>query len=547
MFCDYCPDILCYNCESIPLITFNPNNPRTVNMKCLCSDYHDITIFDYWKFNEVKLKMRSCCINSDDKLPFFFCRHCVKLFCKSCFIEHTKNIQFINLCWKNHFITRRLDYYCFNCKMDLCVECSAEHSNKGHFVVYLKNFKISPPIDKNYIEFSFTQIFGSLHIPAIQCRNNDNNRIYIVLKTILINSSNANFWNYNAKLNYMRYYPKLNRNFIYHNKDINVPLLINLNPYNQIEKDFVGIKIHNDAVTHLIQLSHDRIATASLDRSIKILAQENLKEVLCIENAHKNRINALVEIEGNIIMSCASKSIKLWIIEDDNTFKLKKTIKVGHFIHNIIKLRNNRLAINLNEGIEIWESISPFNRIKRIEKMDICSMMQMKHRELLIVSDPNRISFYNSDNYQNVFCLLHISCKSKEGIKEISKEKIIVHFMTLGQLVVINVNTFQKETVISHSLFLQHGFYTTRINNRENINYIYDSSYYSTFFDLGNESILFVSTQSGFYSFNKHTFKIEQIDIDSALCNITSLVKLKNKFIMITYNSTNLIIFSLKE
>lgn len=172
----------------------------------------------------------------------------------------------------------------------------------------------------------------------------------------------------------------------------------------------IGLYNHKGHVNQIIQLQDGRIASCSSDESIRIFTEK--LEYQFTLRGHNSPVCTLAQIENGLIISGAIEgTIKIWSIDKDS-YKCEYTNMNSHFdiIKDIIKLPGNKfLSYSYDQSIKVWKGEKPYSMIKTIKGI------------------------------ANINCLCYIS--SKDSLFAIQDD---------GNLIIFNMNTYKKETMISN-------------------------------------------------------------------------------------------------
>ena len=173
----------------------------------------------------------------------------------------------------------------------------------------------------------------------------------------------------------------------------------------------IGLYNHKGQVNKIILLKDERIVSCSSDESI-CLFSNNLEFKFSLRG-HTSAVCAIAQIENGLIVSgSVDGTIKIWSVDKEN-YKCEHTNMNAHFdmIKDIIVLTNNRyLTYSYDQSIKLWKGENPYSMIRTIK--GITSAIQ---------------------------CICYIS----------SKDYLYV-FQEEGNLKIINMNTYKKETMISN-------------------------------------------------------------------------------------------------
>ena len=133
----------CSRCKGILKIFFNDN--FTINYECENDENHkkENIYFETLERFYIKEKVFECCkkcnknLESDNK---YICEECKNIYCNICFLsdEHIKNdIKKLNIktnkCKLHQSV---LNYYCIDCKKNICIGCLKINDNGSHIYFF---------------------------------------------------------------------------------------------------------------------------------------------------------------------------------------------------------------------------------------------------------------------------------------------------------------------------------------------------------------------------------------------------------------------------
>jgi WD40 repeat protein len=120
---------------------------------------------------------------------------------------------------------------------------------------------------------------------------------------------------------------------------------------------------HEDWITSLISLTNNRIATASVDKNIKIW-DVNKKLMIKSFQAHSTEVWCLALLsDGCMASGSMRRTIKIWDCEND--YLCKKTL-IGHScaVKSLLVLKNgNLVSASMDKQIKVWDFNNDFNCI----------------------------------------------------------------------------------------------------------------------------------------------------------------------------------------
>jgi WD40 repeat protein len=131
---------------------------------------------------------------------------------------------------------------------------------------------------------------------------------------------------------------------------IRILILDSKNEYNCIQ-NFSG---HANIIQTLISLPCDRIASGSIDETIKVW---DLEKGICLKTLteHKYWITSLIFIkrDNSFVSGSYDRSIKVWEVND---FQYLKTIQVEHRVRCLLLLPGDYFASGGFNNITIWDT-----------------------------------------------------------------------------------------------------------------------------------------------------------------------------------------------
>jgi len=423
-FCDYyfliyefpkftLRDFLCNECEKenknvFPFINVDYKNG---NVNCFCQNEHYFSgsINDFYKNytssksyrNEInELYCGECQMENVfyPKENFKFCENCMKILCPKCEKIHMNNEQ-------THIIKRRymnpnkscsthykdFKYFCKDCLINLCLDCSIEHQEKNpyHDIIETKNQideEIIKEIHLNIENVKKSIIYSEKLIKTKQCNIN---KFYFLntvnyIKIILL-----------YKLTFLNMYEKYKNNYIIiknliDNKEITpqIEILIDLNKNDE--------KL--DIIYEIFSPFHFNDNDISISRYREIV---NL-------SLHKSKINSVILYSDYLVTFSEDKSVK---IVDKENFNIIKEI-YGEFdspIYDAIKLRNQEIIVGYGNKIKIIsfdeneKSISTKQIINNQDKKNILSILELNNGLILVLCDGKLFTLKKMEGYYKVF------------------------------------------------------------------------------------------------------------------------------------------------
>lgn len=173
----------------------------------------------------------------------------------------------------------------------------------------------------------------------------------------------------------------------------------------------IGLYNHKGQVNKIILLKDERIVSCSSDESI-CLFNEKLEYQYTLRG-YTSPVCAITQIENGLIVSGSiDGTIKIWSVEKEKC-KCEHTNMNAHFdiIKDIIAISDNRyLTYSYDQSIKLWKGEKPYSMIRTIKGIT-----------------------------STISCICYIS----------SKDYLFI-FQEEGNLIIINMNTYKKETMISN-------------------------------------------------------------------------------------------------
>ena len=491
----------CPLCYRIPSISFLPNDPKKVKIKCLCSYSSTTDTKDY--LNEYKSKQKEIYHECDGvkHLPVesavAFCPKCKIWLCKECLMFHNKlspdhntNSSKVNV---NDYCEvhcdKKIILFCKTCLKHLCADCIKEHLE--HQIINLKELYEKVDIDKIKADFAKAEKMVDTYnkelkekivkklkkeidtIESLYSSNEQINKNILRMVSVFIHNYNhvKEVKDYNNIFNLINH-----TTFNFEQCDVNELYPISKNIQNiknyfsnhtiikyalNLDKAFSLVKsIPQFSEVYALTLMNDgRIASGASDKSIHIYNGNSFKCDIDIENAHDDRIYSLCPLNtNNDIVSCSEDSIiKIWDILSEHNYNLKKVIR-GHedSVNKVIALSLNRFAsCSFDTKIKIWSSKS-YDNISTMEEHShsVTSMIQLKGKEILVsTSLDNKLKFWNLNLYTCEHTINNIMNTATEGIFEIKNNRIVVSTINPNKLVIVNTNEHSIERSIDDIMF----------------------------------------------------------------------------------------------
>ena len=323
-----------------------------------------------------------------------------------------------------------------------------------HLLTYFKEFKdkhINLLISlMNQLESSYEKSFN---------RNKD---IVSFLEILIYNYDRSKEMKKNILKNDIKIYQCNNSN------DIN-EVIKYYNEYNIILKKEINIEevktitTHISTVNSLLLLKDGRVASCSLDKTIRIYDPSNDYHCDQVIKRDSDGIPSICELDDGTIVSGSWKTI---IIGD-------YTIKNAHecWINKVITLPYNRIAsCSDDETIKIWKSNPPYSdkAIKVLEghRYAVHSLLYIKERDIMISGSGSldrTLRLWNMSTYQCDNVIEGVECSSINSLYQIDKDRVIVGGFILICIVNIDECVIEK-TIEDRALGYVNCFLKLRYN-----------------------------------------------------------------------------------
>ena len=203
--------------------------------------------------------------------------------------------------------------------------------------------------------------------------------------------------------------------------------------FNPTVKELHTIKDHKKVVTALTLLNDGRLASSSLDRTIKIF---NLSTYKCELTIKKKRIPYpyISLLQNGNILTCSSEGyIYIYSITKDNC-KLVHTFSgcqwQDKWISVVKEISKNRIASGANDKtIKIWNSNEPYNCIATLKghNNSVSSILQLKGQELLVsCARDQTLRIWSLITYQCITVINKVKSYDTGGLMEIKGNRVLV-------------------------------------------------------------------------------------------------------------------------
>ena len=210
---------------------------------------------------------------------------------------------------------------------------------------------------------------------------------------------------------------------------------------------------HTDKVYSLLLLKNKRIASCSLDNTIRIYDPSNDYHCAQMLKRHIRGITLICTLDDGTIVSCSNdKSIMIG----------NYPIKNAHdeVISKVISLPNNRIAScsdSHDNTIKIWKSDPPYTDtpIKILEGHNhfVWSLLYIKERDIMISGSYyiSLLLLWNMSAYQCETVIKGVECAWSNSLYQIDKDRVIVGAWNTFSIVNMDKCIIEK-TVIEKSL-----------------------------------------------------------------------------------------------
>ena len=156
---------------------------------------------------------------------------------------------------------------------------------------------------------------------------------------------------------------------------------------------------HTDSVNSLLHLKDGRVASCSIDKTIRIYDPSNDYHCDQVIERHNYGIRSICQLDDGTIVSCSDdKSIMIGDYTIKNAY--------DDCIWKVITLPNNRIAsCSKDMTIKIWKSNPPYSdtpiKVLREHSRGVNSLLYIKERDVMISgSDEVTRRIWNMSKYQ---------------------------------------------------------------------------------------------------------------------------------------------------
>lgn len=208
-------------------------------------------------------------------------------------------------------------------------------------------------------------------------------------------------------------------------------------------KQIATITAHTETVSALVLLHDGRLASSSIDSTIKVFNLQTFNCELTISEEKVEYPFISLLPNGNILTCSDKGDIYIYSIYK-NSYNLVHKISKAHrkgehdyWISVIIPITNERFASGSSDSlIKIWNNNEPYNCISTLEgnKSEIISILQMKKLHFLITASKDSLRIWSLITYQCITVINKVECFDTGGIMEISNNRVIIggeHMITV--------------------------------------------------------------------------------------------------------------------
>ena len=540
----------CPKCRMMPLLSLYRNRPYLIQIDCTCL-YHQIQTLRDFFFEQFQLNYEQkfkTCSNKDcnSNQDITICQHCNQWFCTSCLQIHIMEEDLsLNKCPFWHRENEQV-FFCNNCQKEMCEKCASNCENQNHFTV---NVEAIFPVKSHVLNYAK----DALALQFVHRKKNIRyyshyiiNAYLYYLSILVYNNIENNQKSWNAKMNASIFCTQLNYNIIISPITEHDKMFVLDFPMKTKDKitNYQSIHYHKKMITYMILIKSGRIVSCSLDMSIKIIDSNSKFEVYSIDNAHKQKILFLCEIEENCVASLAEKEIKIWKL-GDISYELLFTIREITRSTVMTKITKNRFAYNSYGKIIIRKSVSTFDIIHTIQtdNKHIYSMLELKDKHILAATDKLNLLFFDLNNYSIKATIPRITSKGQTGIIELENNRLLVVSIKFGGFYIINTKSFQKETTCSIPYLMYYPVYNKIDYNEDNKQLIGKAIYFSHCIKLKDKRIMIITNSGGINIYETIGYSLKAQFIEFSLFYMYSLIKLTDNQFSMANDDTGAITF----
>lgn len=453
--------LVCPECKTlVPTIKlFISKGQALINIKCSCTKEDGILeISHYLDIMESSSSIKTKCVRHLKKTAVTHCPECSQWLCSECLKYHnqiakthltsSKEVKLDKNCLKHKDL--KLTLFCNQCQRSICDVCSQENEHYSHETVkielLIKTIEQSKLYElflerKSIIDYNKTlkdslirkidEMIYQLNKQKEQIENEYKTNESINKE--LIKFIELLFLNYNATLTMPNYHIINNlientffniqqckldlddtlRSTIDLTRFLSVNYLIKLarQSYKKYEC-ITTFKGHKDYIKAMILLQDGKIATGSLDETIKIWDQIKF---ICSDTlkGHKGSIFALAQLkDGRLVSGSADETIKIWNVYNNLCLSTLKQRK-GSIIRILLQLKDGVLASGTSDRkIDLWD-MTALSIVSTLEGHSnwVISLIQFNDETIISGSADETIKLWNTETNEAVNTLKqHTSC-----------------------------------------------------------------------------------------------------------------------------------------
>ena len=345
----------------------------------------------------------------------------------------------------------KYNYYCNNCKCNICNNCIKEHNNHEIFPFSNIGFEQNEIKDVENLLNDINQKINKLN--SIK----DNLEIFLE-KVKKLNGKNSKF-NKNIKTNIIDSLKILSKKITI--KD-DIPFVHLINSYckrniikNQIQnynfKKNSIIKAHESTIFSMDCFPNGNLISVSGDQSI-IIWKSNLEKIQEIKNAHKDSITFVNVKDDNIFVTCSDdKTIIIWN-KKNVKYEKKEIIKKAHsdIISKVIFCSNGTIiSSSYDTFIKFWEIKKNTNKydisFSFNNSFPIHSILYLEDIKLLISSGEKETKFINFNNKKIIKVFDNIQSYDSNSLSKIDDDLIIIGSIDKIYIISISNKKIEKE------------------------------------------------------------------------------------------------------
>lgn len=175
-------------------------------------------------------------------------------------------------------------------------------------------------------------------------------------------------------------------------------------------------KLNNSSINCLIRLKDNRIATSSIDKTIYIFNPKKNYHCDFSFKVNKEELNSIIQIDNGYLVSASLNYIEIWKIGQTSheflaSYQVYKNINLNYPVEHIVALSNNRIAVEINPTILIYQGDAPFqstpiHKITFLQSENIGLIYYQREREIIISTALEKIYFWCAITYQCI-CVLN--------------------------------------------------------------------------------------------------------------------------------------------